>query len=75
MPFFCTLSKQPVTVQGSEPNGEGTVLTWDPVEGATHYNLYWNPIFFGTDCTVTPGGSVITIVSGVVRTLDYRNLT
>ncbi len=57
---FCTL---PGNLNARRENGD-TVLTWDPVEGATHYNLYWNPEPFGTDCTVTSGGSTGTSFRG-----------
>ncbi len=36
---------------------EGVHLTWDPVEGATHYNLYWEDSRFQDNCTVSSGGS------------------
>ena len=50
---FCTL---PGNLNARLENGD-TILTWDAVEGATHYNLYWNPNTFGRNCTVTSGGS------------------
>ena len=50
---YCT---QPSNLNARRENGD-TVLTWDDVEGATHYNLYWNQNTFGRNCTVSPGGS------------------
>ena len=50
---YCT---RPSNLNARLENGD-TVLTWEHVEGATHYNLYWNPNTFGRNCTVTPGGS------------------
>ena len=47
---FCT---QPGNLNARRENGT-TVLTWDPVEGATHYNIYYED-FWG-ECSVTSGG-------------------
>ena len=49
---FCTL---PGNLNAKRENGT-TVLTWDPVEGATHYNIYWEDFF--ASCGVTSGGAV-----------------
>ena len=48
---FCT---QPGNVK-VKLEGQNMVISWDPVEGATHYNIYWED-FFET-CEVTSGGA------------------
>ncbi len=47
---YCT---QPNNLNARRENG-ATVLTWDPVEGATHYNIYYEDFWSG--CSVTSGG-------------------
>ena len=49
---FCT---QPGNVK-VRLEGQDMVVSWDPVEGATHYNIYWED-FFET-CSVTTGGTI-----------------
>ena len=36
--------------------GQDMVISWDPVEGATHYNIYWEDFF--ERCNVTSGGAI-----------------